>query len=96
MNWAHAIYGWGGLNEALFHLINGATPQGLLPLVQFLALAGGYWSAPAVMAGLWLHARTTDDKHHSQSRSLPDSPTNILSRQSTGNPCKLFRFELMD
>ncbi len=66
MNWAHAFYDWGGLNEALFRVINGATPQGLSPLVQFLALAGGYWSAPAVMAGLWLHARRAGAKHQAK------------------------------
>lgn len=67
MNWAHAFYGWGGFNEALFHQINGATPQAPSALIQFFALAGGYWSAPVVMAGLWLHARRTDDKRQAMS-----------------------------
>jgi signal peptidase II len=53
------LYGWGGLNEALFHLINGATPQSLAPLVQFFTFAGSYWTAPAVMVGLWLSAKRT-------------------------------------
>lgn len=61
MIWTQILYGWGGLNEALFHLINGATPQSLAPLVQFFTLAGSYWTAPAAMIGLWLFAKRTDD-----------------------------------
>jgi hypothetical protein len=57
MTWTQILYGWGGLNESLFHLINGATPQSLAPVLQFLALAGSFWMAPAVMVGLWLLAK---------------------------------------
>lgn len=59
MIWTQILYGWGGLNEALFHLINGATPQILAPLVQFFTFTGSYWTAPAVMVGLWLSAKRT-------------------------------------
>ncbi|PIT81073.1 signal peptidase II [Limnohabitans sp. 15K] len=61
MTWTQILYGWGGLNEAIFHLINGATPPSLASMVKFLALAGSYWTAPTVMVGLWLLAKRTDD-----------------------------------
>jgi len=61
MTWTQILYGWGGLNEGIFHLINGATLQSLASMVKFLALAGSFWTAPAVMVGLWLFAKKTDD-----------------------------------
>lgn len=51
---ARNFYDWGGLNQTLFHLINSTTPEVPSPLVQFLTLAGSYWTAPVVMIGLWL------------------------------------------
>lgn len=57
MNWTEILYGWGGLNESLFHLINGATQQSLAPMLEFLVLVGSFWMAPAAMVGLWLLAK---------------------------------------
>jgi signal peptidase II len=64
MSWTQILYGWAGISECLFLLINGATPQNLSPLVQFFTFMGSYWTAPAVMGGLWLWAKRTDDERH--------------------------------
>ena len=60
MNWKAILYDWGGLNSALFQLVNEATPPILMPLAWiFSNFLGNYWTAPLVMLGLWAWSRST-------------------------------------
>lgn len=60
MNWKAILYDWGGLNSALFQLVNEATPPILMPLAWiFSNVVGNYWTAPLVMLGLWAWSRST-------------------------------------
>lgn len=71
MNGLQTLYSWGGVNEWLFHFINGAATQSFSLPVQLLDVAGGYWAAPAVMCGLWLLARRSDNER--QAKSITDT-----------------------
>ena len=53
MRWKALLYDWGGVNHALFHTINQATPAGLAPAVKLLGMAGSYWTAPLFALGVW-------------------------------------------
>lgn len=56
------LYDWGGLNGALFEVINQSTPAIFMPLAWvFSNLLGNYWSAPLVMLGLWSWSRSTEE-----------------------------------
>uniref|UniRef100_UPI003F4946C7 signal peptidase II n=1 Tax=Cupriavidus taiwanensis TaxID=164546 RepID=UPI003F4946C7 len=60
MSWKVIFYDWGGLNGALFQLINAATPTWLMPLAWlFSNVLGNYWTAPVVVLGLWAWSRST-------------------------------------
>lgn len=58
------LYDWGGLNGALFEVINQSTPDIFMPLVWvFSTLLGNYWSAPLVMLGLWAWSRSAAENN---------------------------------
>lgn len=61
MTWQQVFYDWGGWNAALFHWVNAATPDDVEPLVWIFALLGNYWTAPAVMLGLWVWSTRLGD-----------------------------------
>ena len=65
MSWKFLLYGWGGLNAALFQIINHATPMVLMPLAWlFSNVLGNYWTAPLVMLGLWAWSISTAEAGH--------------------------------
>lgn len=67
MSWKFFLYDWGGLNAALFQLINQDTPSVLVPVAWvFSNLLGTYWTAPLVILGLWAWSRSTREPCHSQ------------------------------
>lgn len=58
------LYDWGGLNGALFQIINQSTPAIFMPLAWvFSTLLGNYWSAPLVMLGLWAWSRSAEENN---------------------------------
>lgn len=60
MSWKAIFYDRGGLNGALFQLINAATPTMLMPLAWlFSNVLGNYWTAPLLVLGLWAWSRST-------------------------------------
>lgn len=65
MSWKFIFYDWGGLNAALFHLINQGTPIALSPVAWiFSNLLGHYWTAPLFMLGLWVWSRAAKEADH--------------------------------
>lgn len=63
MTFKYLFYDWGGLNEALFQLINTGAPKYLEHLIWAMGLAGNYWNAPLVVAVLWLWSKTPGSDH---------------------------------
>jgi len=63
MTFKQLFYDWGGGNEALFQLLNAGTPESLEPLIWAMGLGGNYWTAPLVVAGLWLWSKAPNTDH---------------------------------
>lgn len=58
------LYDWGGLNAALFQVINQGMPTILAPLAWvFSNILGNYWTAPLVMLGLWAWSRSARESN---------------------------------
>lgn len=67
MSWKFFLYDWGGLNAALFQLINQDTPAALVPVAWvFSNLLGTYWTAPLVILSLCAWSRSTREPCHAQ------------------------------
>jgi transposase InsO family protein len=61
MSWKFILYDWGGLNVALFQAINTCTPAAFAPLAWFFSFVGSYWTAAAMLLGLWWWSKSATD-----------------------------------
>jgi signal peptidase II len=64
MTWKFFLYDWGGLNAALFQVMNQGMSAFFAPLAWvFSNLLGNYWTAPLVMLGLWGWSKSAGETH---------------------------------
>lgn len=61
MDWKFLFYDWGGLNLAIFEFINAGTPAELEVLAWLFSILGSYWTAPMMLAGMWLWSRSASN-----------------------------------